>query len=350
MLINKKRLFRCHFMPLSTILLSPARRICRQIETGITRQLGWQITKTQHQRVPAAVDLRDRTEDPRTARYFDKPIVIEAPVAHARCKRMPRALDHTHPFVRAVLEAVTQIDPRKSMKRTLAQYYACVQPTTHLDCLGIPEPGWSVCPKPPQCVHNTVLPWSDLTDTEKGLTAIVRSGKPVLAPVAEHGNQHVGPVSDEKLELEARKLHSLMESIASRGLYRHNGDDGDILVDVLWASANEWRWMVRQGQHRAAVAAALGYTTVPVRVATVIERDEFTVWPNVTSGLYPPELALQVFDRFFDATPPPVLNPWYAAIGIPHPLPGTRYRCASGDRESDQSADGQSRFRLADSG
>lgn len=301
-------------MTVSNLLLPPARWIGRGIEKGVARRFGWRLTKTQPQRVPAAVDLRDRANDPRTVSYYEKPIVIDALVAHARCKRIPMALDHTHPFARAVLNAASSKEPQQAIEQTLSRYYDTVQPTSLFDCFGVPNHLMPVSLATPQTTHNALLPWSSPEVTDKSITPILQDNQVVYAPITDHGNQHLGPVSPEKLRLEVHKLQVLMRSMAKNGLQRHDGDDGDIVADVLWGADGSWRWLVRQGQHRAAVAAALGFEGVPVRVASIIRRDDVDAWPNVLAGLFPRALALDIFDRFFAATAPPVLRRWLTTV------------------------------------
>jgi len=74
----------------------------------------------------------------------------------------------------------------------------------------------------------------------------------------------------------------------------------------------EVRVLVLDGQHRAAALAALGHprTTVLLHVPrrgvpAWTDRDAVRDWPLVRAGLFCERDALAVFDRVFDALPPP---------------------------------------------
>lgn len=120
----------------------------------------------------------------------------------------------------------------------------------------------------------------------------------------EHGRSYFGPVTRQKLELEVNRLESTRTSILTKG-YQPNRH-GDISGYFI-RRGNEFRFLVRGGKHRAAVLAHLGEATIPVRMKPGWPRmiDNYYVeeWPAVQSGLIDKQLALDIFDRFFDGLP-----------------------------------------------
>jgi hypothetical protein len=74
-----------------------------------------------------------------------------------------------------------------------------------------------------------------------------------------------------------------------------------------------YRWSTESGQHRFAMAGAVGLDTVPARVLGVVRREDARYWPQVVNGTFSIAGAEQVFDRIFDARPARVCASWIAA-------------------------------------
>ncbi len=116
----------------------------------------------------------------------------------------------------------------------------------------------------------------------------------------EHGEQSHGPVSEQKLRLEARRLDAVLASISQRGLQYESGrlPRGDFLL----GDDGEWAAVVREGFHRVAALVHLGFTTVPMRFhpsyPRVVPRSESPYWPMVVAGSLTEDEALAVFDRY----------------------------------------------------
>jgi hypothetical protein len=122
----------------------------------------------------------------------------------------------------------------------------------------------------------------------------------------DDGDKMYGPVSQAKGELEVLRLTRLYQSMALRGYQRHGGPDGDIRGWLLAEAGGDWCFFVWSGQHRVAVAAALGLTSIPVRIKHApVKREEVMYWPQVAEGRITPAGALTVFDRTMRGDPPP---------------------------------------------
>lgn len=120
-----------------------------------------------------------------------------------------------------------------------------------------------------------------------------------------------GNVSSKKVELEALRTVSLIDSLSNEG-YVFNPKDC-IGCDIL-VTEHDWRWSASSGQHRAAILSAMKETYLPLLVKQIIRRDDVAYWPNVKSGLFSKEAALQIFDRRFFAKPPPLHNKWISLV------------------------------------
>ena len=65
-----------------------------------------------------------------------------------------------------------------------------------------------------------------------------------------------------------------------------------------------------EGNHRVAVASALGIKSIPVLVTKIIRLDELEYWPNVINGLFNKDQAIKIFYNIFDAKPSKIYNRW----------------------------------------
>ena len=102
-----------------------------------------------------------------------------------------------------------------------------------------------------------------------------------------------GPVSNEKIEIEAERLLYVLRRIEKSGYQRSDEIDGDVKATALVGENSEWRWLITAGNHRASAAAALA-----------------AYWKHVVDGVFSQAAAVDVFDNYFNATPPKVLAPW----------------------------------------
>src|SRR5690606_34671904 len=105
------------------------------------------------------------------------------------------------------------------------------------------------------------------------------------------------------------RVSSLVRSIRHLGLQPER-PDYDAKAVFLIANA-QWRWLsIGGGMHRVPIAAGLGASHVPVRITSVVRREEADIWPQVVSGLYDLETALQLFDRLYEGRAPACAEAW----------------------------------------
>lgn len=111
-----------------------------------------------------------------------------------------------------------------------------------------------------------------------------------------------GPVSEQKVSLEATRLSRVLDSISKNGYKRNNSPSGDIICTLLH-NTNQVRLLVLTGQHRLFSLLSLGFPSIPVRILGAINRDDAHHWPNVKRGLFSPLEAVSVFDHYFNSPP-----------------------------------------------
>lgn len=170
----------------------------------------------------------------------------------------------------------------------LVRHYEQFQPKTLRELYSLPQRGLAG-----EEEATNLVAWM-LTGSPK-----VDTGEMGLGP--EHGRSYFGPVSRQKLELEINRLQSTRSSVLSKG-YQPNRH-GDISGYFI-RRKNEFRFLVRGGKHRAAVLTHLEEATIPVRMKPgwprMIDNHYVDEWPAVQSRTVDKQLALDIFDRFFD--------------------------------------------------
>jgi hypothetical protein len=268
----------------------------------------------------APFDIRCSGNDPRSIAYLDGPVLIDAPLNLGRgLHNYPLHRNGPHPFVRstyAMLHSDRRApdEQREVIQRLLDAYYRYVQPSSFGEWMGLTSS---------QPHLHEMLPWAgpfpwetrSVEETRRDRAAVARreSARGGAEMTIAAGWQFVGPIAPEKVSLEVERLRRLSLSMTENGYRRSDARTGDILGMVLWwpgRQEDSWRWIVHDGHHRAAVASAVGLDTIPLRVVRLVRRDEAAAWPNVLSGLFSLEAALEIFDGQFSDDMPPVTGPW----------------------------------------
>ena len=265
------------------------------------------------------IDLRKITNNPIEACYMAhrKSPVIEVSTKAIRtfqCVGLP--LDEKYnPFV-ATANFIKRNKHASYEYSPLCTYHNSFQPKDAFELLHI-EPCKRMIERGFSSPFAAVLPWwPDVSgirpeDRHVSITTNAASDYRALGIKApENANTfEFGPFSNVLGNFEYMRLQKLINSIGVNGFQRNDTPDGDIKGVVLVNSDLETKILLNGGQHRAAVAAAMGFDNIPVRLfptisSTLIRRDDVDFWPYVKSGLFSRNQALTVFDRIFKGIPP----------------------------------------------
>jgi hypothetical protein len=256
------------------------------------------------------LDLRDVTEDPVDAAYLAgrRYCVIEVPIATCRgALGFPYGRHSLQPYIRTA-RAYAESGSSSYEDSLLKEYHQHFQPKNVWEFLALPG-----IPHPTLLQHKPyafVFPWEKTSLADKARASSIkkmRDNKQRGAEItAAHGGTMVGPVSNQKGELELEAIKRVTDSIRSRGYVRSDGPDGDILATPLIDARRGVRYLVWGGKHRIAALAALGFERVPLRINFIgaPRPEEVTHWPHVRDGLFTRDQALCWFNRIFEGRPP----------------------------------------------
>lgn len=209
--------------------------------------------------------------------FLARPVKMSIPISHMRYAGGLRFDPDQHHFVRYLRDGIS----------ALKTFYARHQPANIVEKhflktnskLKMPLKG---------------LPWVMF-----GLDEFDRNVATEKGLAASHGHQHHGPVSPEKIALEAAHLDRLLSSFNKNGLM--DNDDypsGHFLVDTN----GDWAFYVKDGQHRISVMAHLGYEEATVSIGTVgissVTPATVDDWPMVRRKMISKQDALAVLKAY----------------------------------------------------
>lgn len=107
-----------------------------------------------------------------------------------------------------------------------------------------------------------------------------------------------GPPSDLLVEIEARRLVGVYDSLKAKGFDYKLGVPGG----QIFFMNDEYRIAPKGGWHRVSAMLALGYLEVPMvfeRNTPIIHYADSLYWPGVVNGLYEREQAVRVFEKYY---------------------------------------------------
>ena len=262
-------------------------------------------------------DLRNNVSDPREGIYHAKsfPFIMDLPVNLARNWRWFCLTEKSSsPFYVATKRYLKSGDNEQGyldIHETIKDYAKLSGVSNPIESLGLL--GLRSYYKENMHPLQFVLPW----DVGTPLEFYNSWRKNTLYENKEHGidsDDFLGALncSKEKIELEINRLHKLILSIQEKGFI--STPDNYFGAIIMVDSFNNYVWYVRGGQHRSSILAAMGWKHLPVKVSQIVYRDEVAFWPAVTAGYYSQDAALKVFDRIFNADPPPVNQNWIEKV------------------------------------
>ncbi|MDA8612555.1 hypothetical protein N9L10_01180 [Candidatus Pelagibacter bacterium] len=107
----------------------------------------------------------------------------------------------------------------------------------------------------------------------------------------------------------AKQYVNLINKIKEHG-FQYGSEYGYVSAEIF-IEKNKLCWKPgAEGNHRMAVAAALGFKNIPVLVTKIIRLDELEYWPNVVKGLFSKDQAKKIFFDIFNAKPQKINEDW----------------------------------------
>ena len=195
---------------------------------------------------------------------------------------------------------------RSTAEQRLANYYQEGFPLSAADVLGLHR-GHAAANYPPLAA---VLPWFGMTPgdylvaMETGIRGYALQNNHADWGVTD-GHTQFGPASRRKICHEVVRLEDLLASVQQSGISEDYPPVlGCLLTDDRGEGGQPWVFDVRDGLHRCAVYAALGYETVEMKLVAnlgpEVRRSQSAEWAQVRSGLFTEDEALTLFDRYVD--------------------------------------------------
>lgn len=211
-----------------------------------------------------------------------------------------------HPFVLTANEYLNGVAKGFSSS-SLAQYYEVFQPTNSAETLGLEKSEAPAILKQYKGVFK--FPWESVPSVKdvkerRELPAIESRENNCLLDWT-HGDSMYGPVSSEKGNLEFYRISALVDSLRKNKYEPYQHIPGWLLV-----KDDNYKVLLRTGQHRAAVFASLDENKIPVAIYPnrIVCRSEVRNWPWVKKKLLSEEKALEIFDRVFEGEQPHCLK------------------------------------------
>ena len=205
-----------------------------------------------------------------------------------------------HPFVSSIRNSKNDLG---KIKCHLRRYYANFQPKSASDAII----GFHFAPKifrelPPHMFY--LAPWAFCTpqSVDAAVSHFVRKENlenNADLTLADGGFPTYGPVSEEKLDVEAGRLARVTRSLQKNGYLKSRGTCN---FRVLKAGREIRLVIDGGGYHRLSAAAALSLECVPGDFfphRAIIDVDDVDLWPNVRSGLWLRQEAVKYVEHLF---------------------------------------------------
>lgn len=148
-------------------------------------------------------------------------------------------------------------------------------------------------------------------DSKEGDDYFLPWEKDRIRPISKFlGSHKIGPTPSGSLDLIVKRLHDILVSIKKHGFKQKRHDNSIIRVQILKNEKGEIKYLVRDGQHRLAIASYLGVKNILVTLESVyffreseesiIDANQVLSWEKVKSGLITKDQALFYFNQIFN--------------------------------------------------
>ncbi len=248
-------------------------------------------------------------EHPLEAYYRVKkfPFVMNLPLARGRVMRWyPTTADSLCPFIVGAKVYLDEGLGYEGVKNVLTTYAKSISKHDGNDAYGLSGKN-KTFPQGDHC-RKISEPWWNIEPSKYFdifKKQIIKENK--LYGYNEFDFLYSGNPSLRKIYIEATRTLELIQSIKNDG---YVCSSNNCISGIILSQGKDYRWCVIDGAHRISILAALKKPALPIRIHQIVRKTDVAYWPNVKSGLFSEEAALQVFDRIFEATPPPVYDKW----------------------------------------
>ena len=283
----------------------------KKIFQSIVNKLGFSVVSIKR---VTPIHIKNKLTSPLTIHYLLNPndVLIYADVEKGRALPIHsygRACIHPFSFAVKCAKNLCTGQQYSKILEILSIYYKEVSPSSIGELINAGNssrfnsyPAWEI-----------VMPWDKWSQPqwkEKVVKSVERENFNEGFKIGiDEGWAWFGPVSHNKLTIEARRLANILQSVQKNGYKRHDFNDGDIDATIL-LSGDDWVWQSNSAQHRACVLSALDWKEIPVRVSKIVRREDVKYWPNVLNNTYTPSEAIFIFDMIFNESYSHIENKW----------------------------------------
>lgn len=280
------------------------RKFMKYLIKKILGKNGFQLKKT------SITNFRDGLYHPidimyQTRQNSSSIILINIPVSRCRTQIWNTLEKEKSPFVNTIISYQKNRSTNYSTS-PLKQYYETYLPESAGEVLRL-NGNEKLSRIPP---FGYILPWDNQNFDQaikiREKVALYENKKEGSHLDITAGHTDFGPVSEQKGEIEFKRLIRVTEQIQELG-YKENPylEDGGIRGYFLIGTGNEWCFNIKSGKHRAYALAALGYHSIPVIIdsdlLSVIRTIDIDFWPQVRSSIFSAAEALRLAKNILDS-------------------------------------------------
>lgn len=147
-----------------------------------------------------------------------------------------------------------------------------------------------------------VFPWEVIDPRNRGSNQI-ETLKNELGQYLQHSTERERLIErDIRGNAEIQRIITIFNSLNNDGYDVNRKGFQHIEGELLVAANNDWKVLIRHGEHRIAALKELGYTDIPIviRKQNIIRRSEAKFWFQVLNNNISLDSAIQVFDNVME--------------------------------------------------
>lgn len=285
-------------------------------ESSVRQQLLLQAVDIQLMKLhPPNIYHSIESPPPILEHHFTRAVLYNIPLERIRSKIFYKADSLTHPFIYAVNRIKNIDEPTMALRllqESLEKHYMLAPPTNIGNIFTFLS---DRSPIIHLSYHAFLAPWvkGSIAKNAKNYVEFFKSeafGGEVLSDLE----------FNDALPIEALvRSHCLRLYLLYRSLRQHGytpqrrpylSGHGNIGGYILMNDSGQWCCMISGGQHRIAVAAALGIDPIPINLFGIIRRKEANNWAQVRNGAFTVEEAQEIFDVIMSGSLPATYTRW----------------------------------------